>query len=216
VRIYTDFAESSSEIRRDLAEMGEVRGETKYVSNLIYAVMRPDYTEVPDVHEEWVEQEWEDRVRGNLNPGKAWKKWPEVWAPRLEKDRGHGKTSYVSLFYTTHSKRIGGRHLQTFIENLRQYPQESHFLPVWSPVDELHADRLRPTDLGYLGSILGETVELTYLSRQMHFGQEYASQVALAVMMQWYITQKLDLSVGMFYHFIADLWATQEELADVF
>lgn len=89
MRIFKNFQEMLSEVKRDLKEMGldinNVGFQDKYaigeeyqtleLLNYGYTVLEPKLSALPGISHEWCEQEWYDRMngaRGNaLNPGTA-------------------------------------------------------------------------------------------------------------------------------------------------
>lgn len=234
MRLFKDFPEAQNEIKRDLAELGvDVHPETmqdkfiandpdfltKELSNYVYSVLRPDYKEIEGVHEEWVQQEWQDRLVGKLNPGKAWRTRKDVWEQFLERDRGMRKgTNPPSRFSYTYSERMGGKHLQLIIEELKLHPHSRQlWLPVWSSVDESRrGDRRVPCSLGYWFVQREGALNITYVMRSCDFFTHYPNDVALATMMLHYVAQKTGYKVGSFTHFVGSFHVYYKDVKNVF
>lgn len=233
-RIYTDFPEAQNEIARDLAELGvtvftetmqdkDIAGDkdfaTKELQNYTYTVLKPEYTEVQGIHKEWVKQEWEDRLIGDLNPGKAFTKRREVWQEFLEEDPGAGGSKHrPAKFSYTYSYRMGGRRIQKVIDELRIHPHSRQlWLPVWWPIDEdRRGERRVPCSLGYWLVNRDGNLNMTYVMRSCDFHTHYANDVALATMLLHYIAQLVGLEVGTFSHFVGSLHVYRKDVADVF
>lgn len=189
---------------------------TKELTNYSYTVLDPDYTEIDGVHEEWVIQEWADRIVGDLNPGRAWKLRPEIWREFLEARHPPGSTR--GIFSYTYSDRMGGHHIDRIIEELLFHPHSRQlWLPVWWPVDETRRGQRRvPCSLGYWFVMRDGALHMTYMMRSCDFFTHYANDVALASMLLHYVAQKADVSVGTFTHFIGSFHVYAKDVADVF
>lgn len=226
-RLFADFPEAINEITRDLAELGtNVHTETmqdKYIANdpefatkeltnYVYTVLKPNYTEIEGVHEEWVAAEWEDRLIGNLNPGRAWKKRPEVWKQFREPSGDAYRFSY------TYSQRMGGRHIALLVEELTRHPHSRQlWLPVWWENDETRrGERRVPCSLGYWFVQRDGALHQTYMMRSCDIFTHYANDVALATMLLHYIAKMTDLKVGTFTHYVGSLHVYARDVAHVF
>jgi len=230
VRTFITFPEAQNEIKRDLAELGvrvhtetmqdkqiadDPDYETTELSNYIYTVTRPDYTEIEGLHEDWVKQEWEDRLIGNLNPGRAWRTRKDVWDQFLEKNdpRAPRKFSY------SYSQRMGGNHILRVIEELKVHPNSRQlYIPVWKsdPDERRRGERRVPCSLGYWFVQRGGKLHLTYMMRSCDFFTHYPNDVALANIMQHYVAKKAGYDVGTFTHFIGSFHVYRKDVADVF
>jgi thymidylate synthase len=232
VRIYKDFPEAQNEIRRDLGELGiTVHPETmqdiyvkdmdefttKELPNYDYQVLDPDFTMVQGVHQDWVRQEWEDRLIGGLNPGRAWKKRPEVWEPFLHPETRHKE--YRKFAYT-YSDRMGGVHIDRIIDELKEHPNSRQlWMPVWDRIiDEDRRGGIKrvPCSLGYQFLYRQDELHLTYMMRSCDFATHYANDVALAAILLAYVSKKTGMKVGTFTHFIGSLHIYAKDVADVF
>jgi len=233
VRHFITFPEAQNEIKRDLAELGvrvhtetmqdkqiadDPDFETTELSNYIYTVTRPDYTEIEGLHEDWVAQEWEDRLVGGLNPGRAWKTRKEVWEQFLERDKGQPMKG-PSKFSYSYSERMGGNHLQTIIDELKIHPTSRQlYLPVWKadPDERRRGERRVPCSLGYWFVQREGKIHITYMMRSCDFFTHYPNDVALANIMQHYVARKTNFEVGTFTHFIGSFHVYAKDVADVF
>lgn len=226
-RLFADFPEAQNEIVRDLAELGtEVHTETmqdrhiegdpdyytKELTNYVYTVLKPNYTEIEGVHDEWVAQEWEDRLIGELNPGRAWKLRREVWDDLREHVLG-GKFAY------TYSQRMGGRHIQKIVDELATHPNSRQlWLPVWwNPMDEDRLGNRRvPCSLGYWFVQRKGALHETYIMRSCDFYTHYSNDVALATMLLHYIAKVSGFKVGTFTHHVGSFHVYAKDVEHVF
>jgi hypothetical protein len=245
-RIYRDFAEAANEIKRDLAELSvevpplyqskPVSDDPDYVSkelaNYQFTVINPDYKLIPNVHEEYVKQEWADRLAGGINPGKSWTKRPEVWedlreiGPTSPRRRlKHGVTTpkgatHVQLgkFSYTYSERMGGPHIARLIEDLKASPYSRQlWLPVWWPVDETRRGKRRvPCSLGYWFVWRGGKLHMTYLMRSCDFITHWPIDVALASILLHYVARQCEIKVGTFTQFVGSLHVYAKDVQGVF
>lgn len=232
-RNYSTFPEAQNEIARDLAELGvKVQPETMQdkvvadnedfltmeLANYEYTVLRPDYTEIEGVHEEWVKTEWEDRLAGELNPGRAWKTRKEVWDQFLEGDKGDNGGKLPRKFSYSYSERMGGRHIQAVVDELKEHPHSRQlWLPVWWPQDETRrGERRVPCSLGYWLVMRQDKLNMTYMMRSCDFFTHYANDVALANILQHYVAGQTDYEIGTFTHFIGSFHVYRKDVADVF
>jgi thymidylate synthase len=242
LRIYSNFPEAQNEIARDLAELGvrvqpetmqdkQVADDTDFLTreltNYIYTVLNPDYTEVQGTHDAWVKQEWIDRVTGGLNPGRAWKERKEVWEEFLEIDGKKKEDKFYSedmrnaiigRFAYTYSKRMGGDHIEKIIEELDKHPNSRQlYLPVWNVIDETRRGQRRvPCSLGYWLVQRGGKVHLTYMMRSCDLMTHYSNDVALATMLLHHVANSTDYEVGTFTHFVGSLHVYAKDVEDVF
>lgn len=231
MRIYNTFVEAQNEIKRDIAELGvkvqpetmqdiyvkdNPEFETRELANYIYTVTRPKYTEIDGVHEEWVMQEWQDRLAGNLNPGRSWRKRPEIWIQFME--NAH-MPERPGRFAYTYSQRMGGKHLQAIIDELIEHPHSRQlYLPVWDREKDWarRGKRRVPCSLGYWFVQRGNYLNLTYMMRSCDFMTHYANDIALAAIMQEYVAIETGYQPGTFTHFVGSLHAYKKDLGDVF
>lgn len=227
-RIFRDFPEAQNEIARDLAELGvkvytetmqdkDIQGDEEFatmeLSNYVYTVIKPEYAEVEGIHVDWVKQEWEDRLIGDLNPGRAWKKRPEVWTQFLESDPRHdGNFSY------TYSQRMGGKHIDKVIHELEAHPHSRQlWLPVWNNNDEnRRGERRVPCSLGYWFVNRDDKLHITYVMRSCDFHTHYPNDVALATILLHHVARQTGLEVGTFTHMVGSLHVYKRDVADVF
>ncbi len=230
MRFYKDFPEAQNEIKRDLGELGvyvhtetmqdkDIKDDpdfaTRELANYIYSVTKPDYTEIEGTSDEWVRIEWQDRLAGNLNPGRAYRARPDVWKQFLEHNHkdGEGRFSY------TYSVRMGGKYLDSIIDELRTHPNSRQlYLPVWDRAEDYkrRGKRRVPCSLGYWFVMRAGQIHLTYMMRSCDFFTHYANDVALATVMHHYVAKETGYEVGTFTHFVGSLHVYAKDVADVF
>jgi thymidylate synthase len=231
-RLFADFPEAQNEITRDLAELGtdvwtetmqdkDIKGDpdfmTKELTNYTYTVLKPNYEEIEGTHDEWIQQEWEDRLVGELNPGRSWQLRREVWDQFREKQNKPGFEGF-GIFSYTYSERMGGKHLDKLIDELLRHPHSRQlWLPVWYTKDEdRRGERRVPCSLGYWFVQRDGALHETYVMRSCDFYTHYANDVALATMLLHYVASQTDFKVGTFTHFLGSLHVYAKDVAHVF
>jgi thymidylate synthase len=244
--MFQDFKEADNEIRRDLNELGilvhpetmqdkEVKDDigylTKELQNYSYTVLRPDQNDVPNIHTEWVNREFEERIAGDLNPGTSWRIRPEVWEEFLEGEPGYLKNYYkgpgqvvaklpvwMGKFSYTYSERMGGLHVAKIIDELKVHPNSRQlWLPVWYTKDEDRRGKRRvPCSLGYWFVRRGGKLHVTYMMRSCDFITHWPNDVALATMLMQYIAGSADIEPGTFTQFIGSFHVYAKDVEDVF
>jgi Thymidylate synthase len=230
-RFYRNFSEAANEIKRDLAELSievpplyqskPVSDDPDYVSkelhNYVYTVLDPDYELIPDVHEEFVKAEWPERLRGELNPGTAWRTRPEVWQSLREKVQVVGGIDRGKFSYT-YSERMGGSHIQKLIDDFKQSPYSRQlYLPVWATVDEKRrGERRVPCSLGYWFVYRDKRIHMTYMMRSCDFITHWPNDVALASILLHYVAHQTETKVGSFCHFVGSLHVYAKDVEGVF
>lgn len=231
MRIYSTFEEAQNEIKRDLAELGtkvqpetmqdifvgdRPEFETMELSNYIYTVTHPNYLQIGGVHDEWVQQEWADRLAGDLNPGRSWQRRKDIWIPFLENRK---PPKFMGRFSYTYSQRMGGKHMRAIIEELEAHPHSRQlYLPVWDrSLDEDRRGKRRvPCSLGYWFVMRNNRVNITYMMRSCDLMTHYPNDIALASILQEHIAIESGYQVGDFIHFVGSLHAYKKDLADIF
>jgi thymidylate synthase len=226
-RMFHDFPEAQNEITRDLAELGtdvwtetmqdkDIKGDpdfmTKELTNYTYTVLKPNHEEIGGTHDEWVRQEWEDRLVGDLNPGRSWQLRRDVWEQFREKQ------GVASVFSYTYSQRMGGKHLDKLIDELLRHPHSRQlWLPVWWTIDEdRRGDRRVPCSLGYWFVQRDGALHETYTMRSCDFYTHYSNDVALATMLLHYVAKQTGWKVGTFTHFVGSLHVYARDVKHVF
>lgn len=234
MRIYDNFREAQSEIRRDLVEMGirvhpktyqdtyigdNPDFETMELQNYIYTVINPDPSKI-ECERDYCKAEWLDRREGilgmPLNPGRSWLTRKKVWSEFLGDD---GKFAY------TYPERFAKyKQVQRVIQQLRKDPDSRQgFISVWDPsdVEKLGGLSRVPCSLGYLVQVRKGKVNLTYLQRSCDFATHMGNDMALAAGLQYYITAELlsdhiEYQVGTFTHWIGSLHIFKKDAGGVF
>ena len=224
-RIFQNFTEAVSELRRDLAELSTKLGPTTWqgrsvaedsgyvtneLQNYLYTVTNPEPDKGLEPTQSWVEWELYERLRGcGVNPGEAYKRRLEVWGKLLEED---GKFSY------TYSERLYGQ-LPEVVNVLREHNfSRQIFLGIWdSFTDPYQLEKHRvPCSLGYYLQFRGGRLNMTYLQRSCDFITHYHNDVWLAVKMLEYIAEEAGLPRGMFSHWIGSLHVFEKDVRGVF
>lgn len=228
MRIYRDFVEAKGEITRDLAELGidvfagyqskdlsELDREkftTRELQNYGYTVVDADPDDLDPV-QPWATAEWADRVWGiedkPANPGSSWKYRPEIWAPLLE---SNGKFSY------TYSERLYVANVPKVIEALKENPASRQcYIPIWNPHDAGALGHRRvPCSLGYHVMIRNGKLLMTYTMRSSDFHTHWDNDVWLALKLQEYIADFLNIPTGDFTHILNSLHTYKANLEGVF
>lgn len=230
MRQFATFVEAQNELKRELAELGiRVHPETMQdidvandpdfdtmeLTNYVYTVLKPIPADLEGVHWKWVEQEWEDRLTGDLNPGHAWRKRKEVWQQFIEGQfahKGYGKFAY------SYSERMGGHKIQMVIDELMIHPHSRQlWLPVWNMDDAKRRGKRRvPCTLGYWFVRRGSDLHVTYVMRSCDFITHWANDVSLATMLMRYIADEAHVKPGTFTQFVGSLHMYRKDAEGVF
>lgn len=226
MRIYKDFRESMSEIRRDLKEMGikvrtktyqdkDISGdplmETLEIQNYVYTVLEPSPDDLDEAHRVWAENEFLERIdpRG-LNPGTAWELRPEVWNQFIEPS---GKFAY------TYSERIHQvQQIQHIVGAIRRDRNSRQlYMSIWNPEDVYNLGIRRvPCTLGYYFQVRKNKLNITYLQRSADFVTHFWNDCYLATRMVENISYQTDLAVGTFTHWLGSLHVFNKDVEGIF
>lgn len=230
MRIYQDFSEAFSEVKRDIVEMGmrvypktyqdkdiseDSRYETLELQNYIYTVTHPVAERVPGFHLSYCDTEFGERVKGMIgepiNPGIAWRTRPEIWYEFLE---SNGKFSY------TYPERLS-KHYQVHLvmNRLREDPDSRQlYISIWDIADvkKLGGISRVPCSLGYLLQVRKDALNITYLQRSCDFVTHMSNDVHLACRMQEYLAASAQYQVGNFTHWIGSLHLFKKDAEGVF
>jgi len=236
LRIYLNFRDALSEIKRDLAEMGIkvstqtmqdvwVAGDPDYetteLQNYDYAVTYPQLDDLNPT-QPWADAEFEERVSGvPRNPGEAWKLRQEVWEPFRE--------DYTGEFAYTYAERMTQRayraneieertQLNQLVYNLDKYPDNrNHVLSIWGSLDLWRVGKHRvPCSLSYHFLKRDGALMMSYQQRSADFVTHLVNDIYLAAKLQQWVANKLNWTVGRFTHVIGSLHAYKKDLQNVF
>ena len=232
MRIYRNFQEAFSEVKRDLVEMGiRVHAKTyqdKYIAdnpdfgtrelqNYIYTVTDPNPAYLNPV-QPWADLEWQERLAGiegkpnaKLNPGEAWKAREDVWRQFLQAD---GKFAY------TYGDRFRShRQVRIMINRIKVDPDSRQlYISIWNPIDvhKLGGVSRVPCSLGYLIQIRKGKLNITYNMRSCDFITHFNNDVYLACKLQAYMADQTGYEVGTFTHWIGSLHIFNKDSKGVF
>jgi len=226
MRIYQNFKEALSEIKRDLVEMGvkthsityqdkivgdDPEFETLEINNYIYTVTQPKFGDLNPT-QPWVEEEFLERISGNsVNPGHAYKKRPGVWVQFLEEN---GRFSY------TYSERLDLHHqIEHVVDRIRIDPDSRQlYIAIWNPRDVTFIGReIRvPCSLGYYFKMVQGRLDMTYLQRSADFVTHLENDVFLSYYLQSYIATAAEVLVGNYCHWIGSLHIFKKDGEGVF
>lgn len=230
MRIYKDFKEALPEIKRDLAEMGikvhpqtyqdkfvgdDPNFATRELQNYIYTITNPRSGDL-DPTQPWADAEWKERMIGILggesdNPGKAWKLRKEVWEQFIQKNGRFAYTYFerFSLF----------EQVLKVIDQLKvDKASRQLYIGIWLPSDNYKLGGISriPCTLGYYLQCRKDALHLTYLQRSADFVTHLVNDIYLASMLQRFISDHVEMSVGSFTHWIGSLHIFEKDVAGVF
>jgi len=225
MRIYADFREAHSEIKRDLAEMGirvhphsyqdkiikdDPDFETLEIQNYMYTVTQPNLEDLNPT-QPWASEDFKERVSGiPINPGEAWKLRSGVWNQFLEED---GRFAY------TYAERLAHQ-WDLFIREAMNNPDSRQlFLGMWNPnVDPFKLGGVSrvPCTLGYMFQVRRGRLNLTYLMRSCDFITHFQNDVWIAHSIQRWLAEEIGRGVGNFTQWIASLHVFQKDVEGVF
>lgn len=235
MRIFNNFNEAFSEIKRDLAEMGinihtktmqnknienDDNYSTKELQFYSYRILNPhkdmDYlfSELPDP--DWAIAEWEERkqgIQGNpINPGEAYKLRESVWKEFLNSE---GKFDY------SYSERFNmNDQVQKVIDALkRDNMSRQAYITMWVPRDYDYlgtAVSRVPCSISYLFQYRQGKLNMEYSMRSCDFSTHFKNDVFEALLLMAYVSDKTSLPLGDFIHHIASLHIYKKDIKDVF
>jgi len=227
MRIYQDFREVRSEVRRDLAEMGigvhtqtyqdkyigdDPQMATKELQNYMYCVYDTSNPSEMQPTQPWADAEFQERISGkHMNPGEAYRLRKDVWDDFLDDE---GKFGY------TYPDRISDfNQIDRVVSTLENdmYSRQA-YMSVWTPEDITKTGGVSrvPCTLGYQFQIRKGKLNITYLQRSSDFATHFNNDVYLAVLMQHHIAKKLGIRPGVFTHWIGSLHVFIKDIKGVF
>ena len=235
MRIFANFTEAFSEIKRDLAEMGiDVHTKTMQNKNIenddnystkelqFYSYRVIDPLNDMDVlvnslpNRDWALAEWNERRQGieghPVNPGEAYKLREGVWNEFLNKD---GKFDY------NYSDRLSkNSQVLQVIKALKNDPMSRQaYISIWNVEDTSYlgtAVSRVPCSLGYLFQYRQGKLNLEYNMRSCDFSTHFKNDVFEALMLLAYVSNLTGLPTGDFIHHIASFHIYKKDIADVF
>jgi thymidylate synthase len=228
MRIYRNFVEALSEVRRDLGEMGilvhtksyqnkdishDDEYSTKELQNYIYQVTNPYLDDLP-ASKPWVELEFMERISSlPVNPGTAYLTRKDVWNEFLNKEGKFDYTYNERLHYGKFSQ------ITQAIDTLKKDPMSRQaYISIWDKYDLADSGgyfRI-PCSLGYQFQIRRDKLNITYLQRSSDYVTHFTNDIYLAVKLQGFIANELRVAVGTYTHWIGSLHAFKKDLSDVF
>lgn len=226
MRIYLNFKEALSEIKRDLTEMGVITHSKTYqdkniadsidfttleLNNYIYTVSHPKLFNLKAT-QPWADEEFSERVSGeSMNPGHAYKKRSEVWIQFLNEG---GRFSY------TYSERLDlYSQIEHVVEGIKKdWDSRQLYITIWQPLDvtKIGAEIRIPCSLGYYFKMVQGKLDMTYLQRSADFITHLENDIYLAFYLQSHVATAADVSVGNFTHWIGSLHIFQKDIKGVF
>ena len=226
MRIYQNFKEALSEIKRDLVEMGvrthprtyqdkvvedDPGFDTMEINNYIYTVTNPKFKDLNPT-QPWADEELLERVSGNsVNPGEAYKKRPKVWEQFLEED---GRFSY------TYSERLDFHHQVEHIADRIRIDRDSRqlYIAIWNPKDVTFIGKgvRDPCSLGYYFKMVQGKLDMTYLQRSADFVTHLENDIFLSYYIQSYIATAAEVLIGNYCHWIGSLHIFKKDGKGVF
>ncbi len=230
MRIFSNCKHTASELKRDLAEMGVEIHLTTYQDKIIkddpefytkellgYSYMITDTSDKDELPKafrkegemDWAEEEFKERIgQERLNPGKAYK-LRKVWEEFVH----NGQFSY------TYSERIGNQ-IERAIETLeRDYHSRNAIVAIWNP--EIDSDRTGgmarvPCSMFFQFLVRDGKVNLIYNIRSNDLFTHWCWDVYLAIKVQEYVAEKLDMPIGWFMQQIGSLHGYKKDMKGIF
>lgn len=234
MRIYTDFKEALSEIKRDLAEMGiKVHSQTyqdKYIGddpemssrelqNYIYTVTEPNYQTGLQPTQPWCDAEFEERINPKGNPGEAWELRRDVWEQFIQ---GDGTFAYH------YGERLSWQ-VDEIVKTLSQdHDTRQAFMGMWRPHEDIRktggVSRV-PCTLGYYFQLRKGQLNMTYLQRSGDFATHFVNDIYLAGRMHLHVLGELRteegfhgdmVELGTYTHWLGSLHIFEKDVKEVF
>jgi hypothetical protein len=239
MRIYQNFKEAVSEVKRDLVEMGikvhpktyqdkniadNPDFETMELQNYIYTVVEPQFDHLDPV-QPWANAEWGERVCGVkgviINPGDAWKLRREVWQQFLQSSNrlpepdelldSEAITQSLEFAYTYSERLAQNMQVERVIERLKEdHDSRQLFISIWDVMDT-----------SKLGGISRVPCSLGYLlqCRKGKLNMTYlqrSADFATHFVNDKYVADHSDLKMGTFTHWVGSLHIFKKDAEGVF
>lgn len=235
MRIYENFTEAFSEIKRDVAEMGinistktmqnkdiigEEDFETLEIQDYQYKITHPKISEVPAT-QPWAKMEWEERVYGitgsPVNPGIAWEARTDIWEEFLVPGR---VPEDEMQFDYTYSERfnICAKVNAIILRLQRDIYSRQAYINIWGSEDciDRYPPIRQPCSLGYLLQYRGDALNMMYYMRSCDLSTHFYNDIYLALQLQYYVADAVGVVPGTFGQNIASLHVYKKDVADVF
>ena len=233
MRVYKNFKEALSEVRRDLGEMGiivktksyqnkDISGnsdyDTKELQNYIYQVTQPNLFDLNPT-QPWADEEFEERLQYAINPGKAWKSRKGVWEEFLNDNHRFDYTyseryhPYIDIYWDPEFNSEDEFNpedicqIEAVVKALsNDTSSRQAYLSVWDPKDIFFAGGSRriPCSLGYLFQIRRDKLNVTYLQRSSDFVTHFTNDVYLTHKLQKHIVKLLNDEFRRQYNELSD------------
>lgn len=230
MRIFQDFGEAISEVRRDVVELGfEVQSESvqniqevgdDYLMKEIigYSYMLTDtrgYAEVPNLFTPadmlWLSQEHSERIRFRrvINPGTAWKNRKEVWKPFLNSD---GRFDY------TYNRRMRVQLPRVIAELITRPHTRQAVIQIFRSTDsQFFGGKKRiPCSLSYQFIIRRGKLNMIYNMRSCDVMTHFPFDVALACMLLNWMAGMVKAKRGTLTHTIGSLHCFKKDAKEIF
>lgn len=229
MRIFQNFPEAFSEIKRDLGEMGlnirtnmmqdkKIIGDedytTKELMNYNYTVTCPLFQDLKPT-QPWADAEWAERLQGvendsPANPGEAWKLRPEIWDEFIQ---DNGKFAYTYGERFSMMSQVGN-----IIYQLQHDPNSRQcYISMWDPRDSIKLGTRRvPCSLGWHFMFREEALHMTYYMRSCDFATHFENDIYLSLKLQDYIACRAIMTRGRFTHSISSLHVYSKDVESVF
>ena len=226
MRIYDNFLDMLSEVKRDVAELG-IRGTSESFQNqegvgreydmkeiLGYSYELTDTTVILgsfSIEEaNWLGEEFGERITNTpINPGNAWKLRKEVWEPFLN-DK--------NKFDYTYNERIRPQ-LSIVIDELRRNPHTRQaIITIYRNQDLnfLGGKRRIPCSLSYQFLLRGNYLNMVYNMRSCDVSTHFKFDVALACMLINHVAIRLQIDPGSLIHNIGSLHIFRKDAKNIF
>ena len=230
MRIYKNCREAASETKRELKEMGVevqiesmqdkvVKGDPDYFTNELigYSYMildTGDKIELPKAFGkegelDWAEADFAERIScTGANPGEAYK-LRGVWEEFLH----DGQFAY------SYPERIGTQVLDV-INCLEKTPTSRNaIIALWDPtidIKRIGGKARVPCSMYFQVLIRNGKVNMIYNMRSNDLMTHWCWDIYLAIKLQEYISEQLDMPIGWFVQQIGSLHAYHKDLKGIF
>ena len=221
MRIYHDFKEARSEIKRDLKEMGWSVRTASYqnrevdsselatieLTEYTYQILEPE-TIVPKDYD-WCQVELAERLSDYPeNPGRAWLVRQEYWKKFLN-EKSEFDYTYQSRYYLA---------LPRVVSLLREdrYTRRA-IINMWSPNEPLDCLSVRvPCSMYYHFLYRDNVLNVSYHQRSCDFSEHWSNDLYLTYRLTDYICSVTGLSLGRITHHVGSLHVYNKDVEGVF
>jgi len=165
--------------------------------------VRKELLAVTNIPTDWIKEELAERISGQpINPGTAWRQWPEAFLPRLSSGR----------FAYTYAERMYHQ-LSNLVSLLRTNPTTRRaILSIWDPKLDSGNHSEVPCTIMSQYALRAGSLNSIYYTRSNDCISFLVADVYLYIAIQVWLVDQLGCKLGTFSHIIGSLHIYDKDL----